>query len=73
MYFRIQLIDDAGNVIHTDVQRMNPGFSLSVELSQPIVRYTPEGTHRIVGYMVDFKEAVEKRENGNPSLLRLHT
>lgn len=61
MHFRIQLMDDAGNVIHEDIQRMNPGFALNVDLSHPIVRYTPDGVHRIAGYEINFKESIEKR------------
>lgn len=62
MFFRLQLISDRGDVIHEDYQRLNPGFDLEVELSQPIVRYTMQGLHRVAGYKISFREYIEHKE-----------
>lgn len=61
MKVRMILMTDAGEVLHIDEQRINPGYQLVCELGQPIVRYTPEATHSIFGFKLDFMERIEPR------------
>lgn len=61
MRFQLRLIDDAGNTIYEDDQQINPGFDFEVWLSQPIIRYSTRGQHRIEGFKVSFLEHVEKK------------
>lgn len=61
MLVRMQILTDAGEVVHEDLQRVQVGFDLICELGQPIVRYTPQGTHRIFGFTLKFVDHVEPR------------
>lgn len=59
MRVRMMLLSDDGEVLHIEDHRVQVGYDLVCELGQPILRYTPEGTHRIFGYTLKFEEAVE--------------
>lgn len=61
MRCRMILMTDAGEVLHIDEQHVNAGFTLTCELGQPIVRYTPDSIHRVFGFKLDFMESIEPR------------
>lgn len=63
MHFFLRLITDDGEVVYEEMQRVVPGFDFEVQLSQPIIRYSTQGTHRIEGFKVSFMEHVEKKLN----------
>lgn len=60
MRFQLRLIADNGDVVYENDQPINPGFDFEVQLSQPIIRYSSRGTHRIEGFKVSFMEHVDK-------------
>lgn len=61
MRFQLRLVADDGDVIYEIDQRIVPGFDFEVQLSQPIIRYSTQGTHRIEGFKLSFAEHVEKK------------
>lgn len=61
MHFYLKLVADDGEVIYDIDQGIVPGFDFEVQLSQPILRYSTQGTHRIEGFKLSFMEHVEKK------------